>query len=299
MNLKDMLDVSPEVRDAVRFGHAVVALSTTALAHSIPAPHRAAFASDTEAAVRGGGAVPAWTAVLDGVLHVGLSPAQLGRICREPMAKITRRDLPAAAALHQTGATSASAALVLASLAGIRFFAAGGIGGVRGADVSSDLRELCRTPVAVVCSGVKLAKNASATLEYLETEGIPVVGMGTREFPAYLCRTSGLALDCSVEREADAARIAKACWDLGFGGGVLLANPAPEHACLEPDEADRVLGEALGQAQTQNVCGKRLTPFLLAQAAQLTDGRALDAAQALLLNNARCAARIAHEYARL
>ena len=165
--------------------------------------------------------------------------------------------------------------------------------------MSADLRELCRTPVAVVCSGVKLAKNASATLEYLETEGVPVVGMGTREFPAYLCRTSGLALDCSVERETDAARIAKACWDLGFGGGVLLVNPAPEHACLEPDEAERVLGEALGQAQTQNVCGKRLTPFLLAQAAQLTDGRALDAAQALLLNNARCAARIAHEYARL
>ena len=154
MNLRDMLDVSPEVRDAVRFGHAVVALSTTALAHSIPDARRASFASDTEAAVRGGGAVPAWTAVLDGVLHVGLSPAQLGRICREPMAKITRRDLPAAAALHQTGATSASAALVLASLAGIRFFAAGGIGGVRGADVSADLRELCRTPVAVVCSGV-------------------------------------------------------------------------------------------------------------------------------------------------
>ena len=299
-----MLDISPDVRDAIRAGHAVVALSTTALAHSIPAGRRAAFAAEVQNAVRGEGAVPAWTAVLDGVLHVGLSARQLERVCRGDLDKFARRDLPVAAALHLTGATSASAAMVLASLAGLRFFAAGGVGGVRGrgdgcADVSADLQELHQTPVAVVCSGVKLACDAAATLEYLETAGVPVVGLRTHEFPAYLCRESGLALEYCAEREEDAARIAKASWDLGLNGGLLFANPAPARTALGASEAGAILTDALSEAGRQGIRGKRLTPFLLAQAALRTDGRALGAVQALLVENARCAARIASVYAGL
>ena len=236
MNLREYLDVSPEVGEAIRLGRAVVSLETTSLVHT---PDGAREARALEQAVRAEHAVPAWTAVLDGVLHVGLSAQQLERLCRaRELRKISRRDLPIAAAMRLSGATTAAAAMVLSSLAGIHVFSAGGIGAARpgaaAADVSADLQEIRQTPVAVVCSGVKLPGDTGPTLEYLETMGVPVLGLRTAEFPAFLCGGSGFGVDCRVETEADAARVAQVKWNLGLKGGVVIAVPAPAEAVMVP-----------------------------------------------------------------
>ena len=242
MNLKDYLFIQPEIEAAVKAGKPVVALESTILSHGMPWPENLEFAHKVQQVVRAGGAVPATTAIIDGKLKVGLDDADIERMCRaENVEKVSRRDLPIMVATGRTGATTVATTMILASLAGIRIFATGGIGGVhRGAettmDISADLQELAHTPVAVVCAGAKMILDIGLTLEYLETMGVPVLGMGTEDFPAFYCRKSGFGVDYAAKDELDDAKVLKAKWDLGLRGGVLIGNPVPEEYALDFDE---------------------------------------------------------------
>jgi pseudouridine-5'-phosphate glycosidase len=293
-----LLDVRPEVAAALRDGRPVVALESTLIAHGLPRPLNLETARQAEAAVRQEGAVPATIAVLRGVPTVGLGDAELEELSRsESVQKASGRDLAAAVARRATAATTVAATMVLAHRAGIRVFATGGIGGVhRGAadtwDVSADLTELARTPVAVVCAGAKGILDLSRTLEMLETLSVPVVGYGTDEFPAFYVRPSGLPLTARVDSPAEAGALLSARWALG-GGGVVLARPVDAAAALGPEDFETALALAERQAAARGVRGPALTPFLLARLAEITDGRTLRANQSLIVANARLAAQVA------
>jgi pseudouridine-5'-phosphate glycosidase len=292
------LDVRPEVAAALRDGRPVVALESTLIAHGLPRPLNLETARQAEAAVRREGAVPATIAVLRGVPTVGLSDAELEELsASENVEKASTRDLAAAVARKRTAATTVAATMVLAHRAGIRVFATGGIGGVhRGAaetwDVSADLAELARTPVAVVCAGAKGILDLARTLEMLETMSVPVVGYGTDEFPAFYVRSSGLALSARVDSPAEAAALLSARWALG-GAGVVLAQPVDAAAALDPEEFETALVMAERQAAARGARGPALTPFLLARLAEITDGRTLRANQSLIVANAGLAAQVA------
>jgi pseudouridine-5'-phosphate glycosidase len=259
-----------------------------------------------ESEVRALGAVPATVAVIDGQLRAGLAGDEIERIARggAAIAKASRRDLPVLAARGESGATTVAATMIAAALAGIRVFATGGIGGVhRGAettfDVSADLQELARTPVAVVCAGAKAVLDLRLTLEYLETHGVPVLGYRTDRLPAFYYRDSGLALDVRVDEPAQVARIMRAKWRIGLDGGIVVANPIPEACELARDTVERAIDDALRDANTHGIAGKAVTPFLLERINALTEGRSLDSNVALVVNNARLAARVAVAYAGL
>lgn len=294
--------VSPEVAGALAAGGAVVALESTIITHGMPFPQNLATARAVEAVVREHGAVPATIAVLDGRPCVGLGDADLDRLARAAttgeVAKASRRDLPALVARGATAGTTVAATMYLAHLAGVRIFATGGIGGVhRGAestfDVSADLDELGSTPVAVVCAGAKSILDLPKTLEVLETRGVPVVGFGTDEFPAFFSRTSGLPVDHRVESPEELAALLAAHHDLGLRGGVLVANPIPEADALPAEEIDARIDEAVADAERAGVTRKEVTPYLLARINELTGGRSLVANIALVKNNAAVAARTA------
>ena len=294
--------VSPEVAEALAAGRAVVALESTIITHGMPFPENLATARAVEAVVRANGAVPATIAVLDGRLCVGLTDAELARLAEAAttgdVAKASRRDLPALVARGATAGTTVAATMYLAHVAGVRVFATGGIGGVhRGAettfDVSADLDELGSTPVAVVCAGAKSILDLPKTLEVLETRGVPVVGVGTDEFPAFFSRTSGLPVDHRVESPEELAALLAAHHDLGLRGGVLVANPIPEADALPAEEIDARIDEAVADAERAGVTRKEVTPYLLARINELTDGRSLVANIALVKNNAAVAARTA------
>ena len=305
MNLKDYLFIQPEIEAAVKAGKPVVALESTILSHGMPWPENLEFAHKVQQVVRAGGAVPATTAIIDGKLKVGLDDADIERMCRaENVEKVSRRDLPIMVATGRTGATTVATTMILASLAGIRIFATGGIGGVhRGAettmDISADLQELAHTPVAVVCAGAKMILDIGLTLEYLETMGVPVLGMGTEDFPAFYCRKSGFGVDYAAKDELDAAKVLKAKWDLGLRGGVLIGNPVPEEYALDFDEMNAVIQRAIDSAKAEGVKGKHLTPYLLAHIVDFTGGRSLATNLQLAYNNARVASRLAVEYSKL
>lgn len=305
MNLQRYLQISPDVNTALRGGKAVVALESAVLSHGMPYPDNMAFAEQLEHAVRAEGAVPAIMAVVDGVLHIGLRGKELERICKDPhVRKLSRRDLPMAVALDETGATTVSTAMILACLTGIRVLATGGVGGVhRGAeqtmDVSADLQELRQTPVAVVCAGARMFLDVGLTLEYLETMGVPVLGLRTDEFPAFYCAKSGYAVDRNIPSEAEIARILKVKWDLGFKGGVVIGNPVPEQYALDFETMRAIVDAALEEAQARGVRGKDVTPFLLDQIAQKTNGVSLKTNAQVTCSNARAAAKIAVAYAAL
>lgn len=305
MNLKDYLFIQPEIEAAVKAGKPVVALESTILSHGMPWPENLEFAHKVQQVVRAGGAVPATTAIIDGKLKVGLDDADIERMCRaENVEKVSRRDLPIMVATGRTGATTVATTMILASLAGIRIFATGGIGGVhRGAettmDISADLQELAHTPVAVVCAGAKMILDIGLTLEYLETMGVPVLGMGTEDFPAFYCRKSGFRVDYAAKDELDAAKVLKAKWDLGLRGGVLIGNPVPEEYALDFDEMNAVIQRAIDSAKAEGVKGKHLTPYLLAHIVDFTEGRSLATNLQLAYNNARVASRLAVEYSKL
>ena len=305
MNLKDYLFIQPEIEAAVKAGKPVVALESTILSHGMPWPENLEFAHKVQQVVRAGGAVPATTAIIDGKLKVGLDDADIERMCRaENVEKVSRRDLPIMVATGRTGATTVSTTMILASLAGIRIFATGGIGGVhRGAettmDISADLQELAHTPVAVVCAGAKMILDIGLTLEYLETMGVPVLGRGTEDFPAFYCRKSGFGVDYAAKDELDAAKVLKAKWDLGLRGGVLIGNPVPEEYALDFDEMNAVIQRAIDSAKAEGVKGKHLTPYLLAHIVDFTEGRSLATNLQLAYNNARVASRLAVEYSKL
>ena len=300
---RDFLDVRPEVAAALGEGRAVVALETSAIAQGLPRPRNLETALCLDEAVRRAGAVPAWVAVLEGRARVGLEAGELETLAaRDGVAKVSARDLGAALVSGRPGATTVAGTLRVAHLAGIRVFATGGIGGVhRGAetslDISADLAALARAPVALVSSGAKLILNLKKTLEALETLSVPVVGYGCGEFPAFVCRSSGLALPARVEGPEGAADLMRAHWGFCPEGGLLIVNPVPAEAALPRAEVEGWIETALEEAAAAGVAGKDVTPFLLDRLAVLSGGRTLEANIALLEDNARVAARIARAYA--
>jgi pseudouridine-5'-phosphate glycosidase len=295
----DLITVHPEVAAALAAGRAVVALESTIVTHGMPFPQNLETARAVEAVVRAGGAVPATIAVIDGCIVVGLDDAALGRVAEAgpAAAKASRRDLAVLLASRRLAGTTVATTMMAAAMAGIRLFATGGIGGVhRGAetsfDVSADLRELGRTPVAVVCAGAKSILDLPKTLEVLETEGVPVIGYRTDAFPAFFARDSGLGVPHRLDGADEIARAAALHWRLG-GGGVLVANPIPEADALSGAEIDAEIARAVAEAAAAGVAGKDVTPFLLDRLNALTAGRSLTANIALVRNNAALAAEIA------
>jgi pseudouridine-5'-phosphate glycosidase len=289
---------SPEVAAALRDGAPVVALESTLLAHGLPAPRNRAVADELEAVVRAGGAVPATIAVLDGAARVGLTGSELDRVCAGGLAKLSVRDLGVAVGLGRDGATTVAATAAVAAAAGIILFATGGLGGVhRGArdswDVSADLAALARTPVLVVCSGVKSILDVGATLEVLETASVPVLGYGTDAFPGFYRRDSGLPVPWRVDGCSEVAAAWHAHRALGGGSGLVLAQPVPAAEELEVALHDRLLAEGLDLVAARGVTGKDVTPVLLEHFHAASGGASLTANVALVRANAELAARVA------
>jgi pseudouridine-5'-phosphate glycosidase len=296
----DVLDIAPEVAEALRSNQPVVALESTIISHGMPYPKNVETASAVEQVVREVGAVPATIAVSGGRLKVGLSSDEIERLGKlgSKAIKCSRRDLPFVLARKEDGATTVAATMIIAAMAGIRVFATGGIGGVhRGVaetmDISADLEELARTDVAVVCAGIKSVLDIGRTLEYLETAGVPVVGYQTDMLPAFYSRNSGFPVDYRVDSAAEAAVAMNTKWAMGLQGGLVIAVPIPEEHALDRDEIDGVINEAIAEMQRQGTTGKDTTPFLLASIAERTGGRSLAANIQLVINNARVAAKIA------
>ena len=293
------MSVAPEVAEALAAGRAVVALESTIITHGMPYPANLETARSVEAVVREHGAVPATIALVDGVPRVGLDAATLERLASsEGVAKASRRDLPALVAAGASAGTTVAATMYLAHLAGIVIFATGGLGGVhRGAehtfDISADLDELACTPVTVVCAGAKSILDLPRTLEVLETRGVPVIGVGTDEFPAFFSRTSGLPVDHRVDSAEELAAVLAAHRTLGMRGGVLVANPIPVAAALDGTDIDARVDEAVADAERAGVTRKDVTPYLLERINELTGGRSLIANIALIRHNAALAARTA------
>jgi pseudouridylate synthase len=300
------VEVRADVREALAEGAPVVALESTLVSHGLPHPENLEVAREAERTVREEGAVPATVGVIEGVAKVGLDEAELELMATaEGIPKLSARDLPVVAAKRSHGATTVASTARLAALAGIRLFATGGLGGVHREareswDVSADLTALTRTPVAVVCSGVKSILDVPATLEYLDTLGVPVVGFRTESFPGFYLTESGSPLDWSVDDEAEAARVIEAMPALGLGGsGLVIANPLPQDQQLDRELHDRALRASLEELKRRGVRGKDVTPFLLDRFATETKGESLRVNRLIILNNARVAARVAGAHAAL
>ena len=302
--MSPLLELQPEVAAALSLGEPVVALESTIISHGMPWPQNLDMALAVEAEVRAAGAVPATIAVVNGRLKAGLSHEALADLARlgPQVAKASRRDLPLLVARGANGATTVAATMVVAALAGIKVFATGGIGGVhRGAaesfDISADLQELAHTPVAVVCAGIKSILDIALTLEYLETHGVPVIGHGCDQLPAFYCRDSGFKVDQRLDSPADIAQVMHAQWLLGYRGGLVVANPVPEAHALPRAVVDEAIAQALAEAAAQGIRGKDTTPFLLDRVKTLTEGKSLAANIALVRHNAHVAALVAVAYA--
>jgi pseudouridine-5'-phosphate glycosidase len=292
------LRLSDEVRDALASGKPVVALESTVIAHGLPYPQNVDAALAMEAVIRAEGVVPATIALLNGWIAIGIGREEIERLAHGDVLKASRRDLAVALAKRQTAATTVAGTLACATLAGIRVFATGGIGGVhRGAaetfDISADLGELARAPVLTVCAGAKAILDLTLTLEYLETRGVPIIGFQTDELPAFYCRDSGLRVPHRADSAQEVATIASAQWQSGLGGGLLVACPIPEGNALPAGLVEGAIATALGEAQRAGIHGAVVTPFVLSRLAELTSGRTLVANRALLVNNALWAARFA------
>ncbi len=303
-NLSHYLEIAPQVQEALDKAWPVVALESTIISHGMPYPDNVETALAVEKVIREGGAQPATIAVMDGKLRVGLTPDEIDRLGREGLSvtKTSRRDLPFVLSQKITGATTVAATMIAAHLAGIHFFATGGIGGVhRGAqktmDISADLLELQRTPVAVICSGAKSILDIGLTLEHLETGGVPVIGYETDEMPAFYTRESGFKLAIRLDDAGAIAQAFKVSQALGYPGGMVIANPIPQKSAMDPGIIHKAIEEALEEADRQAITGKEVTPFLLEKVAHATGGDSLKSNIALVINNARLAARIAVAYA--
>lgn len=299
------LDVSPEVQKALDEGRPVVALESTIISHGMPYPKNVETALLVEQTIRDNGATPATIAVIGGRLKAGLSKEEIEHLGKSGTAvtKASRRDLPALIARGIDGATTVTTTMIIAHMAGIKIFATGGIGGVhRGAevtmDISADLEELAQTPVMVVCAGAKSILDLGLTLEYLETHGVPVIGYGTDELPAFYTRQSGFGVDYRVDTPEELAAMFRAQRDLGYKGGMLVTNPIPEEYSMDKAVIDAAIEEALAQAKANGIHGKETTPFLLAKVVELTGGDSLESNIQLVLNNAKVAARTAAELAK-
>lgn len=299
MSYQKYVDITPEIAEAIRENRPVVALESTILSHGMPYPENVEFAAEVEKIVRAEGAVPATMALINGRVKVGLTPEELEIMCRaENIGKVSRRDFAIYLATKKNGATTVATTMMCCAMAGIKVFATGGIGGVHRngentMDVSADLQELAHTPVAVVCAGAKQILDIGRTLEYLETMGVPVIGNGTEDFPAFYCKKSGFGVDYAAKDEAEIANILKTKWDLGLEGGALIGNPIPDEYALDFDYMEGIITTALKEADEKGVRGKNITPFLLARVKDLTEGVSFASNKQLAYNNARTAAKIA------
>ena len=303
MNLNKYLDVNPEVAAALAEGKPVVALESTIISHGMPYPQNVQTALNVERIIRENGAVPATIAVIGGRLKAGLSAEEIEYFGKKGLAitKASRRDLAVLCARGEDGATTVTTTMIIAHMAGIKIFATGGIGGVhRGAettmDISADLEELGQTPVMVVCAGAKSILDLGLTLEYLETKGVPVIGFGTEELPAFYTRQSGFSVDYRVDTPEELAKIFKTQNDLGFRGGMLVTNPIPEQFAMPLDTINAAIEQALRECNEKGIHGKETTPFLLARVAELTGGNSLASNIELVYNNAKVAAQTAAAY---
>ena len=302
MNRNPYLAIAPEVEDALRAGHPVVALESTIISHGMPYPQNVETARNVEAILRENGAVPASIAIIGGRLKVGLTAEEIDYLGRSgpKIAKASRRDLPVLVAKGADGATTVTTTMMIAAMAGIRVFATGGIGGVhRGAettmDISADLEELAETPVMVICAGAKSILDLGLTLEYLETKGVTVIGYGTDELPAFYTRKSGFGVDYRLDTPAELAAAFHAKRVMGLRGGMLVTNPIPEEYSMDADVINAAIDRAIAEAKEQGIHGKAVTPFLLAKVKDLTGGDSLASNIQLVYNNARLAAKTAAE----
>ena len=294
------LEISPEVSAALAAGKPVVALESTIISHGMPWPQNAETALNVERIVRENGAVPATVAIIGGRLKAGLSRDEIEYLGQKgyDVIKASRRDLPVLVARGDDGATTVATTMIIAAMAGIRVFATGGIGGVhRGAevtmDISADLEELAQTPVLVVCAGAKSILDLGLTLEYLETKGVPVIGYGTSELPAFYTRKSGFGVDYRLDTPQEVAAAFRAKLEMGLKGGMLVTNPIPEAYSMDPDVINRAIDEAVAEANAKGVKGKQTTPFLLAKIKDITGGDSLASNIRLVYNNAALAAQVA------
>jgi pseudouridine-5'-phosphate glycosidase len=297
--MKEYLNINPEVNDALKEGKPVVALESTIISHGMPYPKNVETALNVEKIIRDRGAVPATIAILKGVLKVGLTEEEIEYLGKaKDVIKTSRRDIPFIVSKKLDGATTVASTMLIASLAGIKVFATGGIGGVhRGAsesfDISADLEELSKTDVAVVCAGAKSILDIGLTLEYLETHGVPVVGYKTGEMPAFYTRKSGYKVDYKVDSPEEIALALKAKWDLGLKGGMVIANPIEEKYQMDYDTINKAIDNAVKEAEEKGIKGKESTPFLLAKVKEITGGDSLEANIMLVYNNAALGAEIA------
>lgn len=298
--MNQYLDIHPDVAAAIAAGKPVVALESTIISHGMPWPQNAETAKKVEQIIRDNGAVPATIAIIDGRLKAGLNNDEIDTLAKAGLSvtKCSRRDLPFVVAQKQHGATTVAATMIIAAMAGIKVFATGGIGGVhRGAqqtfDISADLQELAKTNVAVVCAGAKSILDLALTREYLETQGVPVLGYKTDMLPAFYTRESDQTVDYNMQSAGDIADFIKAKWGMQLHGGAIIANPIPEEFAMDKAAIDAAINQALTEMEAQGVAGKESTPFLLARVAELTGGDSLASNIQLVFNNARLAAEIA------
>lgn len=293
------IQLSTEVTRALTMGAPIVALESTVITHGLPQPQNLNLARDMEKQVRDAGAIPATVALLDGKIRLGLSDAELIRLSEsESTLKVSHRDFATAIVKKANGGTTVAGTMLAANMSGIKVFATGGIGGVHKEspfDISTDLKALAETPMIVVCAGAKAILDLPATMEYLETMGVPVVGYQTDEFPAFYSRESGLKVSARLDSPNEIAEFAKAHWSLGLRSAILVTNPVPETESIPKSEMEPIIAKASVEAMEKEIHGQALTPFLLGRISELTKGKSLKANLALLLNNARLAGEIANE----
>ena len=302
MKLDNYIDIKPEISNAIKKKLPIVALESTIISHGMPYPKNIETAIMVEETVRANDAIPATIAIIKGRIKVGLTRDEIDFLAtNDEVQKVSRRDLAVAVAQKTSGSTTVASTMIIASLAKIAVFATGGIGGVhRGAentlDVSADLEELSKTNVCVVCAGAKAILDIGLTLEYLETKGVPVIGYKTLDLPAFYSTKSGFKVDYRIDSAADIAQILKTKWDLSIDGGVLVTIPIPQEFELTLDVMNKAINEAITQADSENIIGKDITPYLLSKVNELTHGESLEANMKLIKNNAALAAKIASNY---
>jgi pseudouridine-5'-phosphate glycosidase len=297
---EEIIVTSNDVKRAMNIAVSVVALESTVLTHGLPRPQNLQLAHDMERAVREEGATPATIGFLDGHLHIGLSESELAKLANErDVYKVGPRDFATVISQAAAGGTTVAGTMFACKHVNIKVFATGGIGGVHresAFDISADLQALATIPMIVICAGAKAILDLPATLEYLETMSVPVIGYGTKEFPAFYSRESGLDVSVSLDTPQDIVEFARAHWSSGMQSAVLVANPVPIAAAIRKVEMEPIIETASDEAQEKNIHGKELTPFLLGRINELTKGKSMHANLSLLLNNARVAARIAHAW---
>ena len=302
MELGKWMDISEEIQDSIKEKGPVVALESTIISHGMPFPQNLETALEVESIIRKEGALPATIAVIEGRIKIGLSNLELEQFAQgTKTVKVSSRDLPLALSQKQDGGTTVAATMICSRMAGISVFVTGGIGGVhRGSektmDISGDLMELSRTNVAVVCAGIKSILDIPRTLEYLETQGVPVIGYRTDEFPAFYTTTSGYSVQSRINTAEEIARCMKVKWELGLEGGMVIANPVLREDAMDEEVIEEAITKSLKEASENGIDGKAVTPFLLERISQLTDGESLKTNIALVCNNALVGAKIASAY---